>query len=400
MIDANSTFTAQVVRCPECGGRGTKVKRITLESLLTANAARRIGDGQYRFCDAIDCDTVYFGDNGASFSKSDLTVRVGVKERTSGRHVCYCFDHTIEDINAQVQQTGQSTVLDDIKARIQTGCWCETKNPQGSCCLGTVNNYVQQAIAEHGCTLAPGPFDEKYADQNAAGAQSQNETGTAVVHACLSNTDSAENAGHNSPRTGMIAVGGSVLSALAASACCWIPLMLIAFGISAGGVSAWFEQYRWLFLGLTAVLLGAGFYFVYFREPRCAPGSACATPKRRLQRFNRVMLWTATIVVIAAAAFPKYVGYLIPQGATAQTVVPANHVATASLGIDGMTCEGCAVLVKNALVKVPGVLEVSVSYADSSATISFDDSTPPSAASLASAVEGAGYQADTSAMSR
>lgn len=201
-------------------------------------------------------------------------------------------------------------------------------------------------------------------------------------------------------RAGTVVISGSVTAALAASACCWIPLMLIAFGISAGGVSAWFEQYRWLFLVLTAVLLGAGFYFVYFREPRCAPGAACATPNRRLQRFNRVMLWTATIVVIATAAFPKYVGYLIPQEAAAQTVVPANHVATASLGIDGMTCEGCAILVKNALVKVPGVLDVSVSYADSSATISFEDSTPPSSASLASAVEGAGYQADTSAMSR
>ena len=63
-----------------------------------------------------------------------------------------------------------------------------------------------------------------------------------------------------------------------------------------------------------------------------------------------------------------------------------------------MTCEACAIHVKNALVNVPGVLDVAVSYSESSATITFDDSTPPSSTSLASAVEGAGYKADTSSV--
>ena len=83
MTTTNATLTTQAVHCPECGSKGKKVKRITLESLLTPDAAIRIGEGQYRFCDAIDCDTVYFGDDGTTFAKRDLTVRVGVKESTS-----------------------------------------------------------------------------------------------------------------------------------------------------------------------------------------------------------------------------------------------------------------------------------------------------------------------------
>lgn len=59
---------------PVCGSKDEKVKRITLESLLTPDASFRIGEGRYRFCDAIDCDTVCFGDDGAIFSKSDLAV--------------------------------------------------------------------------------------------------------------------------------------------------------------------------------------------------------------------------------------------------------------------------------------------------------------------------------------
>lgn len=402
MTNTNTTSTTQAVHCPECSTKGKKVERITLESLLNSDAAFRISEEQYRFCDAIDCETVYFGDNGITFSKRDLTVRVGVKERTAPRLVCYCFDHTIEEIDAEVRETGQSTVLDDIKARMKTECWCETKNPQGSCCLGTVDKYVKQAMAEHGYSLGANTLRDEQADYCTVEAHehSLNESEEIVMHDCCSTTDTSVDTKDKGQRTGVLAVAGSVLSALAASACCWIPLLLIAFGVSVGGVSAWLEQYRWLFLGLTAILLGTGFYFVYFRKPQCAPGTACAMPNLRFLRFNRVMLWAATVVVIATAAFPKYAGYLIPQDEPAQITIPANQVATASLGIAGMSCEACAVHLKNALVKVPGVLDVSVSYADSNATISFDDTMPPSVTDLASAVTGAGFKSDISAISR
>jgi copper chaperone CopZ len=218
------------------------------------------------------------------------------------------------------------------------------------------------------------------------------------VHDCCANTDAAVDVKDKSQRAGMLAVGGSVLSALAASACCWIPLLLIALGVSAGGVSAWFEDFRLVFLGITAVLLGTGFYFVYFRKPYCAPGSACATPNLKLQRVSRVMLWVATVVVIATAAFPNYVGYLTPEDEPGQIVIPTDHVAAAAVGIEGMTCEACAILVRNALVKVPGVLDVVVSYPDASATVRFDKASPPAVDALASAVESAGYKADTSAL--
>ncbi len=400
MTRTNTPATAQFTHCPECGIKGKKVKRITLDALLAPDAALRLGDAQYRFCDSIDCETVYFGDDSATFSKSDLTVRVGVKERTSPRHVCYCFDHTIEEIDAEVRETGASTVLDDIKMRMKDACWCETQSPQGTCCLGTVGKYVKQSLVEHGASQQVAAINDEPADCCAAGTHcnSASDAEGTATDGCCSNTDTTLDVKEKSQRTGMLAVGGSVLSALAASACCWIPLLLIAFGVSAGGVSAWFEQYRWLFLGITAVLLGTGFYFVYFRKLHCAPGSACETPNLKLQRFSRVMLWVATIVVIATAAFPKYVGYLLPEDEPAQIVIPANHVATASVGIEGMTCEACAIHVKNALVKVPGVLDVVVSYPNSNATLRFDDTSPPAMDALASAVESAGYTADTSAV--
>ena len=219
------------------------------------------------------------------------------------------------------------------------------------------------------------------------------------MHECRANTEAAGHADSKGRRVGPLATGGSVLSALASSACCWIPLSLIGLGVSAGGVSAWFEQYRWLFLSLTAILLATGFYFAYFRTPRCAPGSSCATPNRSGRRFNRAVLWVATIVVFATAAFPKYVGALLPKSPPGQAA-PTAEMTTVSLGIEGMTCQACAVHLRSALADVAGVLDARVSYADGTAAISFDTSAPPSETDLTNAVERAGYKADTSAMSR
>lgn len=388
--------------CPTCGSRSTKVKRITLESLLTPAATGTMTEGQYRFCDSSDCTTVYFTENQETFSKDDLTVRVGVKEHTSPRCVCYCFDHTIEEIEAEVRTTGSSTVLDDIKARMKTGCWCETKSPQGSCCLGTVGKYVEQALTESGNDPDPVLTDQVEPDCCAvnahAGSSSQGEAG--VVNGCCSNTRPDEVAAGIHRRTGLLATGGSVLSALAASACCWIPLLLISLGVSAGGISAWFEQYRWLFLGITGLLLGAGFYSMYFRSTTCAPGTACLSQSLKVRRVNRLILWIATIFVLAAVTFPNYVGSLIGESPAARTADPAESLTTVSLAIEGMTCEGCAANLRKVLVKVPGVFDATVSYEDATVAISFDANSPPSDADLANAVDRAGFKTDTISLNR
>lgn len=190
--------------------------------------------------------------------------------------------------------------------------------------------------------------------------------------------------------TGLVTVGGSVLAALIASACCWLPLLLVTFGVSAAGVSAQFESVRPYFLALTTVLLGAGFYFSYFRRPTCQPGDACATPKPRLQRWNRTMLWIATVFVAGIAFFPDYVG-LISTGEAAPPPVSAELTSTA-LRIDGMTCEACTAHVRQELLAVHGVEEASVSYPESVATIYFEKDAAPAAEELARAVARAGYK--------
>jgi len=137
------------IPCPQCGARGSTVTRITLGALLRPEARPRIpAQEEFCFCKTPSCEVVYFSNGEALFRKDDLSVRVGLKEpQDSTAPVCYCFGWTPEKIRAEVQVSGKSTVIDQIKAQVKAGnCYCEVTNPQGACCLGNVAQAVKNAM--------------------------------------------------------------------------------------------------------------------------------------------------------------------------------------------------------------------------------------------------------------
>ncbi len=162
-------------------------------------------------------------------------------------------------------------------------------------------------------------------------------------------------------------------------------------------MSAAFEQVRPYFLVAATGLLAGGFYLVYFRKEACAPGTACAVPNPKLKRFNRAMLWIATVAVGAFALFPNYAGLLLADTTSPQAVAGLPAV---TLDIDGMTCEACAVHVQKALAAVPGVASALVVYADGKARVVIDSASSPSHDALVAAVEKAGYKASVDAEER
>ena len=192
-------------------------------------------------------------------------------------------------------------------------------------------------------------------------------------------------------RTRGAAAMGSILAAMASSACCWLPLVLIGVGLSAAGVGAFFEQYRPFFLALALLLLGIGFYFNYFRKERCAPGEACEMPNPKFRRFNRGMLWLSMLLVAAFALFPSYVGKLFGT-MDAPSEIAATSTSKWTVGIQGMTCSGCEVTLETALSDVPGVTKVGASFESGSATLLVDVDSPPDSSAVADAVRRAGYE--------
>ena len=100
--------------------------------------------------------------------------------------------------------------------------------------------------------------------------------------------------------TPALAAGGLAAGVLASS-CCLLPLFLVSVGIS----GAWISQltalapYQTLFLGVSAMALGAGFWRVY-RRPDCATGSQCASPG--VSRATRAILWIGAAAFLATIA--------------------------------------------------------------------------------------------------
>jgi len=337
--------------CPQCHRKGVCVGSKTLKSLLKPAAQARIDDAAYRFCESPDCEVVYFPEeNSSTFRKPELTVRVGIKETDAPRPVCYCFDHSIEEIESEVARTGTSTVLDDIRERMKDGCRCETTNPRGSCCLGTVSKAIRAAQARHGDSQPVG---------EAAGPQPD---------CCRRGRASAAGG------RGLWASGGAVLTAMLSSTCCWLPLLLIAFGASGAAVASRLEPWRPWLLGVTGLFLAAGFFLAYRRR---GPG------------IQRAMLWVAAAVALAFGFFPNYLGAFLDGNPVDSGIKPVEEQTV--FQVEGMTCEGCASGLEMALGDVPGVEMARVDYESGQAVIGFAKEPHTTAKAVLKVIGRSGY---------
>lgn len=383
-MSTNGSFAGTSIErnalCPSCGHRGKPVQPITIESLVKQEARTGIGrtDG-FRFCAEPACEVAYYHPvTGHKFVRAGVKVRIGQKETSSPRPLCYCFGHTVEEIEEDVRKQGSSPIPDQITQKCRQGLdRCEEANPQGSCCLGNVRQVLKTAQA-------------RYKTKKPQGHDSRMDGGT-------------------------LAQFGALASAVVASACCWLPLLLLAVGVSGGALSATFEAWRTVLLPMTFLLLGLAFYSAYWR-PKVVPVSArgpdaagnacciapgadakaaacCLPPGTKgfaLRKFNKVMLWVVTVFVLAFAFFPNYVGYLLGGGGA----LAARHdLDKVVVKIDGMTCEACAVKIENALRNVAGVSAAEVNYEKAEALVGTPRGHQVPQALILAAIGGAGNYA-------
>lgn len=194
-----------------------------------------------------------------------------------------------------------------------------------------------------------------------------------------------------------VTLGASVLAAITASLCCMGPLAATLLGLGGFGAAAVFETQRPYLLGVTFALLAAAFYLTYRqRTMTCADGTCkiMSAP-----RWNKVLLWIATVVVILFAAFPYYSGSLLAvlsrsanHQNQAQAATSNFKLVTTTIPVEGMTCGGCAASVQQALAKREGVTSVEVSFEKKRAIVKYDPAkvTPEQ---LADAINQIGFKA-------
>lgn len=188
-------------------------------------------------------------------------------------------------------------------------------------------------------------------------------------------------------------LGGSVVSGAAASACCWLPLVLLAFGVSAAGVGSFFETYRPYFVGSAVVLLALGFHLTYLRPAQYAPGTACAARNRKVYLFRQGMFWIAAALVAVFAFFPNYAGFVFTSSLSTTVAAGDDRLVEARFQIEGMTCEACAARVQSAVGEISGVVSADVDYEKKTAVVQLANVEPASLSDIVEAVRASGYRA-------
>ena len=147
-VNARTGKAPAVMACPVNGARSKQVDMLTVKSLVRM-LPLGMPNTQYYFCDASDCEVVYFASDAEAprFRREDLVVRVNAKETGDTIPVCYCFGFSRQDIWGEIRSTGKSTVAERITREVKAGnCACEVKNPSGKCCLGDVTRTAAERL--------------------------------------------------------------------------------------------------------------------------------------------------------------------------------------------------------------------------------------------------------------
>ena len=104
---------------------------------------------------------------------------------------------------------------------------------------------------------------------------------------------------------------GGLIASIVAASCCIGPVIFAVLGVSSAGLLSKMEPYRPYLTVLTLALLGLAFFYTYKKKPaaECEKDSYCANPKS--DKWNRRILWIATILILSFLTFPYWSIYLV-----------------------------------------------------------------------------------------
>jgi mercuric ion transport protein len=171
-----------------------------------------------------------------------------------------------------------------------------------------------------------------------------------------------------------LAVGASIVSAVAGSLCCIGPIGTLLLGTGGFAGATVFTKWRLPLLGATMVLLGLAWYLTSIapKQMHCDSG-VCFT--RRLGDKRYVVLWVATAFIIAVATVPMCLNVAAERfGLLSRPITnrAGANVATLHASIPSMDCAACAIPIRMKLYQQAGVRSVAVKFATKQAEVQYD----------------------------
>ncbi len=105
---------------------------------------------------------------------------------------------------------------------------------------------------------------------------------------------------------------GGALAALAASACCLGPLLLVSLGMGGAWLSSLsaLEPYRPFLIAVALGFMAFAYRQVFMKPPSaaaCEPGTLCAIPATN--RVYKVIFWCVSALVLLAIVFPYFLPF-------------------------------------------------------------------------------------------
>lgn len=132
-----------------------------------------------------------------------------------------------------------------------------------------------------------------------------------------------------------------ILSAISASICCTIPLLLTVLGFGSLGLGAVTGKYHWVFLTTGAILILFS-WLRYFREKKRCGGKEC---QMRNKKITLITLIITTIIVLSFIGLGLYScteaeGLTCPACDTSETADVNQVVPAAGYVTSPHTCAG------------------------------------------------------------
>lgn len=102
-----------------------------------------------------------------------------------------------------------------------------------------------------------------------------------------------------------ISLIGSIGTAILASSCCVVPLILAFLGLSSLGAVSFLARYRLILLSVPFIFLGVAYYFTY-RKKGESPEACCSKKSLTKNNAGKIILWVVTGIVVGLTVFAYF----------------------------------------------------------------------------------------------
>ena len=185
----------------------------------------------------------------------------------------------------------------------------------------------------------------------------------------------------------------SIFSAVLASSCCIIPLILLGLtliglgSLGLSGISTTVGNLKWFLMPIAIFGLSYS-YLRYFKEKKESVSCGCEMVGKKT---NRILLGVSSVLVLTFLTFSLY-PYLFAKEKSATNTELISGLNQTHLKIEGMTCVTCTLTAKKALESVPGVKRVWVGLKEKQAIVDYEPNLVQEE-NLVEAVNKVGYKA-------